>query len=322
LAGPEALSRGNARENDMLLLAQPERIKTENHARLPARFRKRGRTSWSDANRSGAEIDSFIEGPSFDRAGNLYFTDIPFGRIFRLAPGGEIELVVQYDGWPNGLKIHKDGRIFIADHKRGLMLLDPARGTIEPILESRHSEGFKGLNDLHFASNGDLYFTDQGQTGLHDPTGRVYRLTAAGRLERLIATVPSPNGLVLNRAETQLWVAVTRANAVWRLPLMADGSTAKVGTFIQMSGGYGGPDGMALDDRGGLLVCHLGTGVWRFDAKGMPTHIVEGPETSFMTNVAFGGAGNKQLFITDSESGSILRAELPVAGRRLFSHGE
>jgi gluconolactonase len=316
---PEALTRSIAQEYTMLHTTPPERIATEIHARLPDKFRKQGRTPWSDANRAGIEIDSFIEGPSFDREGNLYFTDIPFGRIFKLAPGGEIELVVQYDGWPNGLKIHKDGRIFVADHKRGLMLLDPARGAIEPVLESRHSEAFKGLNDLHFASNGDLYFTDQGQTGLHDPTGRVYRLTAAGRLDQLIATVPSPNGLVLNRAETQLWVAVTRANAVWRLPLMPDGSTAKVGTFIQMSGGLGGPDGMALDEEGGLLVCHLGTGVWRFDAKGMPTHIVEGPEASFMTNVAFGGPGNRHIFITDSETGSILRAEMPAAGRPLFS---
>ena len=304
----------------MLYLAPPGRIKAEIHARLPEKFRKRRRAAWSEANRAGAEIDSFIEGPSFDRNGHLYFTDIPFGRIFRLAPGGDIELAVEYDGWPNGLKIHKDGRIFVTDHKRGLMLLDPARGAIQPVLGSRHTEGFKGLNDLHFASNGDLYFTDQGQTGLHDPTGRVYRLTAAGRLEPLIATVPSPNGLVLNRTETQLWLAVTRANAVWRLPLMGDGSTAKVGTYIQMSGGYGGPDGMALDEEGGLLVCHLGTGVWRFDARGMPTHIVEGPEPSFITNVAFGGPGNRQLFMTDSESGSILRAEMPIPGRRLFSH--
>jgi hypothetical protein len=40
-----------------------------------------------------------------------------------------------------------------------------------------YSESFKGLNDLHFAMNGDLYFTDQGQTGCIDPTGRVFALT-------------------------------------------------------------------------------------------------------------------------------------------------
>ncbi len=42
------------------------------------------------------------------------------------------------------------------------------------------------MNDLFFAANGDLYFTDQGQTGLHDPTGRVYRYDTAGKLTMLV----------------------------------------------------------------------------------------------------------------------------------------
>src|ERR1700754_38426 len=99
------------------------------------------------------------------------------------------------------------------------MGLDIAAGKVTPILEPAYSEGFKGVNDLHFAANGDLYFTDQGQTGLHDPTGRVYRYAADGRLECLINTIPSPNGLVLDLHEKVLYVAVLRANAVWRLPI-------------------------------------------------------------------------------------------------------
>ena len=87
---------------------------------------------------------------------------------------------------------------------------------MQPVLTSRNSESFKGCNDLHIASNGDIYFTDQGQTGLHDPTGRVYRLSRPGRLDCLIDTGISPNGLVLDPAETVLFVAMTRDNAVWR----------------------------------------------------------------------------------------------------------
>jgi gluconolactonase len=66
---------------------QPELIKAETFMSMPAKFRGKGRTRWSDANRQGAEVDSFLEGPSFDRAGNLYFVDIPFGRVFGSRPG-------------------------------------------------------------------------------------------------------------------------------------------------------------------------------------------------------------------------------------------
>src|SRR5215204_7148579 len=70
--------------------------------RLPDSFRKKRRAPWTDANKPGHEIDSFLEGPSFDRAGNLYVTDIPFGRVFRISPQLEWTLVAEYDGWPNG----------------------------------------------------------------------------------------------------------------------------------------------------------------------------------------------------------------------------
>ena len=298
-------------------------VRATEFTRLPDRFRKPSRTAWGDANAVGQLLDSFLEGPSFDRAGNLYVTDIPFGRVFRISPAGEWTLVTEYDGWPNGLKIHKDGRIFITDYKRGIILLDPDTGTVTPLLETRGSESFKGVNDLFFAANGDLYFTDQGQTGLHDPTGRVYRYDTAGKLTMLVDTVPSPNGLVMNKAETVLYVGVTRGNAVWRLPLMGDGTASKVGLFIQMSGGHAGPDGMALDEEGGLVIAHPSTTAWRFDALGRPTHHVDCGDDIFCTNVAFSG---KDLYVVVSRrsekvaAGTILKATMPVGGKTMFSH--
>ena len=294
-----------------------KKIAARRFASLPAKFRKKRRTAWSDPNRQLAALDSFLEGPSLDRAGNLWCVDIPFGRIFKVSPKGEWELVVQYDGWPNGLKFHKDGRAFVADYKRGLLALDAKRGKIEPVLETAFSEGFKGLNDLHFADNGDLYFTDQGHSGIADPSGRVYRLRANGELQRLVQNAPSPNGITLNSKNTQVYVAVTRAQQIWRLPLMAGGTPSKTGVAIQLSGGHAGPDGIEMDAEDGLCVCHLGVGVWRFDANCLPTHLVHADgEHRLMTNIAFRGT---RLFITDSLNGEILTAEMPVAGKKLFS---
>lgn len=305
----------------MYVFEPPVCVTAEVHFRLPEKFRKKRRTSWSDPNSFGRELDSFIEGPSFDRDSNLYFVDIPFGRVFRLSPKLDCELICEYDGWPNGLKIHKDGRIFICDYKRGLVLLDPVRGTIEPILATRNSESFKGLDDLIFASNGDCYFTDQGQSGIHDWSGRVFRLSADGkRLDCLMDKIPSPNGIVLNTAENELFVAVTRQNAVWRAPLMTDGSVSKCGVYLQLSGGNGGPDGMALDDEEGLYVCHLGMGIWRFDGTGIPTHLIQAGVGHHATNLAFGGPDNRTIYVTESDTGTILRAQVPIRGNVMYSH--
>jgi gluconolactonase len=299
---------------------QPEIIASRVFAELPSSCRQVRRSGWSDARRGGMPIHSFLEGPSFDRAGNLYFTDIPFGRIFRASPDGQVEVVAEYDGEPNGLKIRADGRIFITDYRNGIMELDPLAGTVKPILGRHYTEHLRGVNDLFFAANGDMYFTDQGRTGHQDPTGRVYRVTSSGRLECILASGINPNGVVTNLDESVLYVGMTNANAVWHIALMPDGGVTAVGTMLQLSGGIG-PDGLALTAEGGLVVAHPGMGaVWIFSRRGEPLFRVNSCGSDLITNIAFGGDDMKTLYMTDSGNGAILAADLPVAGRLMHSH--
>ncbi len=300
----------------------PQRIEAEVFARVPDRLRKGGAaSSWIDANHPGSRLDCFLEGPAFDRDGNLYVVDIPYGRILRMSPTGDFDVAAEYDGWPNGLAIHRDGRIFIADYRRGILALDPKTGRIDEIVTHCHSESFKGVNDLTFAKNGDLYFTDQGQTGVHDPTGRVYRYGANGRLDCLITNGPSPNGIVLDPADKVLFVAMTRANCMWHCPLKPDGSVSKVGVFAQLPGIHG-PDGLAMDEAGNLSAAHARPGiVWLLSPIGEPLFRVQAKSAAArMTNMAYGGADGKTLYIAESYGGTILAAKMPVAGKMLYSH--
>jgi gluconolactonase len=312
----------------------PKIIEARVLTRLPDSFRRRRRTEWSDANKPGHEVDSFLEGPTFDREGNLYVVDIPFGRIFRISTALEWTLVAEYDGWPNGLALHRDGSLWIADYRRGLLRLSsstlaassssPTRasatiGDPEVLLAHRNSESFKGLNDLTFDRDGNCYFTDQGQTGLHDPSGRVYRLRTTGQLDLVIGGIPSPNGVALDRDGKFLYVAVTRANQVWRGPLLADGNVSKVGAFRTFFG-TSGPDGMAVDVDNRIVVAHASLGgAFVINAQGEVTHFVKSPAGSTVTNVAY-RPGTARLVVTESESGSILEAELSAPGAPLFSH--
>jgi gluconolactonase len=154
----------------MFLLNPPEVRPLAVFTTLPQRYRQPRRTVWGDANQGGRESDSFLEGPVFDGEGNLYVTDIPFGRVFRINPKGEWDLVAQWDGEPNGMKFLNTTELLVTDYLNGLMVLDTRSGAVRPYLSRRNTESFKGVNDLTFDSQGNLYFTDQGQTGLHDPT--------------------------------------------------------------------------------------------------------------------------------------------------------
>lgn len=67
---------------------------------------------------------------------------------------------------------------------------------------------------------------------------------------------------MLSRDEKVLFVAMTRGNAVWRMPLQADGSVTKVSQFFT-SYGPSGPDGLTVDLEGRLFVANPGLGrVW------------------------------------------------------------
>jgi gluconolactonase len=304
------------------MFAPPPEVTAEPLTRLPDHLKMGDRRSkWLDKKGHAAK-DSFLEGPSFDREGNLYVVDIAHGRIFRITPRCEWSVFAQYDGEPNGMAIHRDGRLFVADGANGILAFDPRTGQHQVVVGDTGKGPFKGPNDLTFSAHGDLYFTDQGETGYQDPTGGLYRLRAAdGLLQCIVDFAPSPNGLLLTEDEHNVLLAVTRDNAIWRVPMRADGTPYKVGKMIQLSGSLGsGPDGMAMDVDGGFAVAHAGFGtVWYFDRFGEPKLRIRVPTGHLVTNVAYGGPDNRTLFITESNSGTVLTAPMPRPGRPLYA---
>lgn len=304
----------------MSYFAPPPSATTRVFTRLPDRYRRPQPSAWADANRPHDLTDSFLEGPCFDRRGRLYVSDIPFGRIFRIDAGGEWELVAEYDGWPNGLKIAGDDTVVITDYKHGLMCLDLNSGAVTPLLQTVNGEAFRGVNDLVLGPRAEIYFTDQGQTGMHDPTGRVFRVGPAGELRCLLNTGPSPNGIALSPNGESLFVAMTRAQQIWRVPLHPSGIVSKVGVFANLPGGAVGPDGIAFDQSGNLYVAQAGAGcVWVLSPTAVPLACLRSAAGAMTTNLAFGGADRKQLFITESATGVILVADALVPGLPLYS---
>lgn len=303
------------------MFAPAEKIMTEVFTEVPAELRKtyvpRERLL---SGRGAPPAGCTLEGPSFDTAGNLYFVDSTYGRIFRASPEGKVTVVAEYDGEPNGLRVHKDGSIWVADYKSGIVRVDPATGAVEPVVSRYMTEHFRGVNDLVFAPSGNLYFTDQGQTDIDNPTGALYCWTVDGTLKRIIDNAPSPNGLAVSADERMIFVAVTRGNAIWRIPLSIEGNVSRMGVFLHLSGGNG-PDGVAMMEGGGLAVAIVGMGcVWIFDPVGEPLYRIMSCRGALTTNIAFGGPDRKTLYITENHSGAILMARVPVAGAVMYSH--
>src|SRR5262249_41081035 len=106
------------------MYAAPPVLTAQVHSAVPERFRQNRMSEWAARRRDGAPA-AFLEGPSFDRDGNLFCVDVAHSRLFKISPDLQWSVFAEYDGEPCGLKIHKDGRIFVADSKHGLLSFDP-----------------------------------------------------------------------------------------------------------------------------------------------------------------------------------------------------
>lgn len=264
-------------------------------------------TDWVRVTRPGQRLHSFLEGACFDGTGTLWLVDVPYGRIFRIGPGRHWELAQSYEGEPHGLKRFGDG-FALVDYRHGLMTFDPATGGTAVLATGINTERFRGLSDLAVAADGDIWFTDSGRTSLSDPTGRLFRRRVDGRLDLVLANLPYPNGVALSPDGRFVYVAATRANAVWRLLADApDPVWPMVGVFLHLSGGLG-PDGLAVDADGRIAVAQAQAGrVYLFDASGDPLAEIRLPDP-WTTSVAFGP--DQHLYIVEARQGAVWRVSL------------
>lgn len=295
----------------MIAAAFP-RHEAELFTRLPQDLHWTGEpTDWVRTTRPGQRLHSFLEGPCFDADGHLWLVDVPYGRLFRIAPDGNWQLAFQYDGEPHGLRPRGDGSWLIVDYRHGLLVFDPAANTVTTLCARVNTEPFRGLSDLTIGPNGDAWFTDSGRTSLSDPTGRVYRLRQGATVPELIlANVPYPNGIALSPDGKLVYLAATRANAIWRFMAEApDPAWPMVGTFLQLSGGLG-PDGLSVDVSGRLAIAQAQAGrLYLVDALGDPIAVVHTPGGLWTTSCAF-SPDQKSLFIVEAQTGSVFRISM------------
>ena len=280
--------------------------------RLPENYRHMGEPSaWAKMTRPGEPMHSFLEAAFFDAEANLWLSDVPYGRVFKVSPEGDWSLVHQIDGEPHAMRIAPDGRHIAVDYRHGLIELT-GHSDFNVLSTGFESQPYLGLSDMAYASDGALWFTDSGRTSLSDPKGRVFCLSPDSDLRLVLDCVPYSNGICFSPDGAWVYVAATRANQVWRLSsnLPAKGQPM-VGVFLQLSGGLG-PDGLATNEQGWLTVAQAQAGrAYVFDSLGDPIAEVRLPEGLWTTSVAFHPEDQSKLYIVDAQTGTVFVANIP-----------
>jgi gluconolactonase len=273
---------------------------------------------------------TFTEGPIWNPAGYLLFSDMPGDVRRRWDPDSGVSEVANPSNKGNGMTIDNDGRLVVCEHvTSSVVRMDPdGKGGGREVLAT-HYEGkeLNSPNDVVVKSDGAIYFTDPTYGRMPgfgiereqdlDFQG-VYRIApGGGDPQLLVDDFSQPNGLCFSTDESLLYINDTDRAHIRVFDVQADGTIAN-GRVLAENIGSGTlevgdlVDGMKLDERGNVWVTGPG-GVCVFDADGQHIGTVEVPES--VGNLNWGGSDWNELFIPATSS--VYRITCKVSGNRL-----
>lgn len=291
----------------------------------------------------------FPEGPVALPDGSVLLVEIRGGRLVRVRPGGQVEVVARTGGGPNGAAIGPDGHCYLCnnggfrwhtergvtrpvgtpdDYRGGsIQRVDLATGAVETLYTHCDGRPLVGPNDIVFDRHGGFWFSDMGKH-YEDRIlrGAVFYARADGSLIRRAAfPVFTANGVGLSPDGRTLYVSETETSRLWAYPVLGPGElqlepwpSPNGGRLLHGMEGYQRFDSLAVEEGGNVCVATLVRGgISVFSPGGELLEFHETPD-SYCTNICFGGPDRRTAFITLSGDGLLFAARWPRPGLPLL----
>lgn len=255
----------------------------------------------------------YFEGPTWDLAGGkLYFTALSGGeQILRLEAPGSASVWMPVTSGINGTYLSLEGRLLCAQGTaRKILSLRIGAAGPEDITTLAADNTWVAPNDLCQTYSGDIYFTTPDFAS--HSASRVYRIAPFGQVTTVVTDMTLPNGIIASIDGRTLYVADS-AEKWWRsYPVAADG-TVGAGTlfFNPSTPDTSDPDGMTIDELGNVYCTGRG-GLWIVSPGGSLQQMV--PVPRFCSNVTFGGADGRTLYLTCDQK--VYSLSMQVRGAR------
>ena len=266
--------------------------------------------------------------------------------VAEILPGGAVKRMGPRGGAPNGINMDAGGRIVIAnfgiyDREPGpLQRFDPRTGQHETLLTEVEGRKLTSSNYPVIDRAGNIWCANsthadtwpQALDGRAD--GFIYVLRADGSASVVAEGLKFPNGMAMSADEQWLYCAQTSGADVLRFPVRAGatlGAGERYGPVLGQlqrpdepapdPADLGYTDGVGLDAEGNLWVCLPAANkvVAITPALKVVTviHDPSGQIVNHPTNVTWGGADLKDLYIGSIRADYVLKARSPVAGQPL-----
>lgn len=287
----------------------------------------------------------FPEGPIALDDGSVVLVEIARGTLSRVSPEGEISVIAELGGGPNGAAMGPDGKCYVCnnggfqwterdgrlypgeqpdDYSGGrIERVDLDTGAVEILYDACNGESLRGPNDIVFDREGGFWFTDHGKNRPRDRdrTGVFYAHTDGNHIEQKLFPLEGPNGIGLSPEEDALYVAETLTGRVWEWQLDGPGRLRRQrrdrpdgGRLLPAPQGYLLYDSLAVDARGRVCVATIVQGgITVIDPQHNTVEHIALPDL-LTTNICFGGEGLRTAYVTLSSTGRLVRFDWPDGG--------
>lgn len=257
------------------------------------------------------------ESPVWDGAkGRLYWCDIPGRTVHALELGTGARRAWRFDSEVGSLGLVRSGRLVIALRKR-VILFDTESGREEQVAEIEPEIPTTRTNDGKVGPDGAFWVGTMDERADRRPAAALYRVTAAGRVERKVDGLKVSNGLAWSADGEAMFHSDSRGPWIdrWRFD-PATGAISERRRIVELDESEGRPDGGACDVEG----CYWSAGISaaclnRFSPHGELLMKIPLP-TPAPTMPCFGGEDMRSLFVTSLSAnlGEAVLAANPLAG--------
>ncbi len=241
------------------------------------------------------------EGPSWDaEAGVLWWVDIHNHRVHRFDPAAGEDTVYEVGETVGCAHPAADGRVVLG-LRRGVALLDPSTGAVEPLATLLPERPGLRLNDGKCDARGRLWV---GSMSKEEGGAALYRVDPDGAVHEAAGGLTLSNGLGWSPDGATLYLTDSPAKTILAFDFDADaGTLSGRRVFADLSGPDSVPDGLAVDAEGCVWSAQWGGAcLVRFAPDGGELLRVMMPVPN-PTSCAFGGSGGTELYVTTASIG-------------------
>ncbi len=254
-----------------------------------------------------------IEGPAFDKNGNLYVVNFQRdGTVGLVKPNGDAELFITLPegSTANSVQFDSKGAMYLADFTGHNVLKVNMKS--KEISVYAHHDAFNQPNDICMNKKDQIFASDPNWK---EGKGKLWRIDKGGKVVLLTDQMGTTNGIALSPDEKILYVNESVQRKIWKFDVDEKGNIANKTLFAEFPDF--GFDGMKCDAEGNLYVTRYGKGaiaVLSPDGKLIREVLLKGKNCS---NLVFGGLNGKLVFVTLQDRKGMERFRNDVPGKGL-----